>query len=161
VRTTILTGLVVATFIAASATEVTTNALKVLPERTMRARNLDAWEAEVLVDQGQLMKWGQNMYWAVDGGMTGSEAPVFTSGSETNGTTTLAYIQPGPRRGFVIQLEEEGVVWLRAYQAPTEHEHITLTGDLAHWAESGDGVPQGAIWAKATVGTNNLAATEW
>jgi len=94
-------------------TEVSTTPIKILPERNVTVRQLSYWQADTAVAQGELMRWGNNAYWAVTAGTTGESAPGFTIGSQTNGTAILAYISPGPRRGFVVQLHDAGPVWAR------------------------------------------------
>lgn len=144
------------------ATEVTTTPRKILPERNVNVRQLDYWEEETEVAQGQLMRWGNNAYWVVTEGTTTNSPPTFTSGSETNGTAILRYISPGPRRGFVIQLHDVGPIWARAYAAPEiGDDGFLLSGELALWTESGDGVPQGAVYVAAEAGVSQVSATEW
>jgi hypothetical protein len=142
-------------------TEVTTTAIKILPERNVNVRQLSYWEADTAVEQGQLMRWGNNAYWAVTAGTTTNTPPTFTLGTETNGTVVLAYITPGPRRGFVVQLHDAGQVWARAYAAPTANDGFMLSGNLAAWNEAGDGCPQGAIWVQSESGTNTVTSAEW
>ena len=148
--------------VAALATDVTTTPIKILPERNVNVRQLDYWVEETEVAQGQLMRWGNNAYWVVTAGTTTNIPPTFTSGSETNGTAILRYIKPGARRGFVVQLHDDGPIWARAYAAPEMGDDgFVLSGELALWSESGDGVPQGAIYVTAETGTNQVSATEW
>ena len=147
---------------SAMATEVTSTPIKILPERNVNVRQLSYWESETEVTQGQLMRWGNNAYWAGTAGTTGETAPTFTSGSETNGTAVLRYITPGARRGFVLQLHDDGNVWARAYAAPVpESNGFLLSGKLSHWSEQGSGCPQGAIYIASESNTNTVSAMEW
>lgn len=143
----------------ASGVEVATTAIKVLPERNLKYA--DVWESSTVVDQGAIMKWGNNFYMAEIFGTLGTNAPTFRSGVETNGTVTLRYIERGPRRGFVIQLHDAGPVWVKAYTAPGVDDGFKLSGSLAHWSERGDGCPQGAIWVASESGTNTITGSEW
>ncbi len=144
---------------SALAWEVSTNAVKILPERNLR--HADAWEAETVVAQGDIMKCYQNFYMARVGGTLGTNAPIFRVGAETNGTAVLQYVERGPRRGFVVQLCDSGTIWLNVYNPAVPNAGLALIGRNAHWSESGNGCPQGSIWAVGETGTTGVTALEW
>ncbi len=143
----------------ALAWEVSTNAVKILPERNLKYA--DAWEAETVVAQGSIMKCYQNFYMARTAGTLGTNAPIFKVGSETNGTAVLQYVERGPRRGFIVQLHDSGTIWINVYNPATPNTGFALIGQNAHWSESGNGCPQGSIWAIGETGTNAVTAIEW
>ena len=145
----------------AVANEVTTNVVKILPERRSNVRSFPVWVAEDAIDQGTVIRYGNNAYFAETGGTLGTTAPTFRSGIETNGTAILRYIERGPRRGFVVQLHDAGPVRVNAYVAPDDERHFRLSGNLAHWSQSGEGCPQGAIYVVSESGTNTVTVTEW
>ena len=50
-----------------------------------------AWEAETVYTQGQQFYAGTKLYTVLIGGTSGTTAPTFSSGTDTNGTLSLAY----------------------------------------------------------------------
>jgi hypothetical protein len=147
---------------AAAPFEVGTNAVKVLPERNLPRGSGEAWTATNAVGQGNIIRRGLNTYMAQNAGTLGTNEPVFVAGTELNGMVTLQAVPIGPRRGFVIQLQDEGPVWVQVYAAGSEGDGFMLFGENAHWSESGDGVPQGAVYVISPASkTNAVGAVEW
>jgi hypothetical protein len=162
-----MTGLVI--FIAAMAAiaappvemTVTTNAVKILPERNLPRGYGTVWARTNAVSQGDILRWGTENYMAENAGTLGTNVPAFVVGSETNGTVVLRYVEKGPRLGFVLMLNTEGSVRVNLNGAAVPGKGIQLEGKKSIWQESDRGAPQGAIWAASDSGTNNVAALEW
>lgn len=144
------------------AMEVSTESVMVLPPRnTPRGQGIN-WQGQLEVEQGEILKFGTTLYMVQSAGTTGTNAPVlFVPGVETNGTAVLRCIERGPRQGFVLMVESNGVVRVSVNSAAASGEGLMLDGRLSHWSESDRGCPQGAIWAATDSGTNRVTVMEW
>ncbi|MFA5688579.1 MAG: hypothetical protein WC959_05485 [Kiritimatiellales bacterium] len=143
--------------------EISTNAVKVLPERNLLLKDGTPWQAELQVPQGLVIRSGTEHYMAENAGTLGTNAPtIFYPGWETNGTVVLRYIEKGPRLGFIMMMETDGTMRVNVNTPPTPGSGAILDGRLSTWQESGSqAVPQGAIWAVSETGTNRVTAIEW
>jgi hypothetical protein len=141
---------------------VTTNAVKILPERNLSRGHGTVWSNSAATAQGEIIRWGTEHFMAENAGTLGTNAPALSvPGSETNGTVVLRYVEKGPRLGFVLMLNTEGSVRVHLNGAAVSGKGIQLEGKKSIWQESDRGAPQGAIWAVSDSGTNNVAALEW
>lgn len=140
---------------------VTTNPVMVLPPRSMGRSEGSLWLATNAVSQGAILRWGGNHYMVQSAGITGTNAPVFVSGIETNGSAVLRYAEKGPRLGFVLMLNSEGSVRVNLNSPAIPGSGIQLEGKNSLWQESYYGAPQVAIWVVSDVGTNRVAVLEW
>jgi hypothetical protein len=141
---------------------VSTNTVKILPERNLTRGAGEIWASTNSVLQGEIIRYGLNTYMAQNAGTLGTNAPVHLAGIETNGAVRLQVVPTGPRRGMVVQLQSEGTVWVQVYSPGEEGDGFKLLGQNAHWSESGNGVPQGAVYVRSTSGeTNVVSAVEW
>ena len=142
--------------------QVTTNAIKILQERGLRREYGILWSKTNLVSQGAVIRYGNNQYMAEADGRLGTNAPVFTSGTASNGTAILRYIEKGQRTGFVVMLNStNGTVRINVTSPAVPGVGIQLKGERSIWQDSGYGVPQGAIYVVSDDGTNGVAAMEW
>ncbi len=146
---------------APPAFEVPTTAVKILSERNFTRGAGTNWVSEAEAAQGDLLSYGINFYMARNAGTLGTNSPVFQTGIETNGAVVLQYVDRTPRRGFVIQNQDAGTVWLGVYDPAESGAGFSLIGTSSHWSESGSGCPQGSIWAVSASGTNTVSALEW
>jgi hypothetical protein len=141
---------------------VTTNAVKVLPERNLGRGYGTIWSVTNAVAQGDILRWGTEQYMAENAGTLGTNAPALSvSGTETNGTVILRYVEKGPRLGFILMLNTEGSVRVNVNGPAVAGSGIQLEGKKSLWQESDRGAPQGAIWVVSDSGTNSVAALEW
>jgi hypothetical protein len=141
---------------------VTTNAIKILPERNLGRGYGTVWSATNTAAQGEIIRWGTEQYMAENAGTLGTNAPTLSvSGTETNGTVILRYVEKGPRLGFVLMLNSEGSIRVNLNSAAVTGSGIQLEGKKSIWQESDRGAPQGAIWVVSDSGTNSVAALEW
>jgi hypothetical protein len=162
-----LIGLMLMAAIAAIAAppvemQVTTNAIKILPERNLGRGYGTVWSVTNAVAQGDIIRWGTDQYMAENAGALGTNAPTLSvSGAETNGAVILRYVEKGPRLGFILMLNTEGSVRVNLNAAAVPGKGIQLEGKKSIWQESDRGAPQGAIWAVSDSGTNSVSALEW
>lgn len=141
---------------------VTTNAIKILPERNLGRGYGTVWSATNSAAQGEILRWGTEQYMAENAGTLGTNAPALSvSGTETNGTVILRYVEKGPRLGFILMLNTEGSVRVNVNGPAVAGSGIQLEGKKSLWQESDRGAPQGAIWVVSNSGTNSVAALEW
>jgi hypothetical protein len=140
---------------------VTTNAVKILPERNLPRGYGTVWSNSAAATQGEIIRWGTQQYMAENAGTLGTNAPVFTTGAETNGTVTLRYVEKGPRLGFVLMLNSEGAIRFNLNSPAVPGVGLRIRGEGGGWQDSDRGAPQGAIWVVSDEGTNNVAALEW
>ena len=142
--------------------QVTTNAVKILPERGLNLNYGTPWSKTNLVSQGTVIRSGTGQYMAENAGRLGTNAPVFTSGSASNGTVLLRYVDKGQRTGFCLMLNStNGTVRINVTSPSAPGLGIQLKGERSIWQESGYGVPQGAIWVVSDEETNRIAVMEW
>lgn len=142
--------------------QVTTNTIKILPERNLGRGYGTVWAATNAVAQGDILRYGTDQYMAENAGVLGTNTPALSvPGTETNGTVILRYVEKGPRLGFVMMLNSEGSIRVNLNGAAVPGKGIQLEGKKSIWQESDRGAPQGAIWAVSDSGTNAVAAMEW
>lgn len=79
-------------FTHSSGTTLGVNPPRVGIDGTVIWKSIPIWVASTDVQVGQLINASGNVYYVSVAGQLGSSQPVFTSGSATNGTTTLVFI---------------------------------------------------------------------
>jgi len=142
--------------------QVTTNAIKILPERNLGRSYGTLWSAGAEVSQGDILRRGTDQYMAQNDGALGTDAPALhVPGTETNGTVVLRYVEKGPRLGFVLMLGSSGSIRVNINSPAVPGAGIRLEGAKSVFQESDRGAPQGAIWVVSDEGTNTVSALEW
>ncbi len=140
---------------------VTTNSVMVLPPRNLGRSYGTVWSSETTVSQGDVLRWGNNHYMVQDVGTTGTNAPTFVVGTETNGTSVLRYIEKGPRLGFILMLNSDDSIRINLNGPAVPGIGPRIRGEMSLWQQSGNGVPQSGVWVVSDSGTNAVAALEW
>ena len=110
------------------------------------------WQASTAYSIGQQVFYGTNLYTVIVAGTTGTTSPAFTTGTQTNGSATLAYAGT-PATGVATinsQLQVTSVAVINAGSGYTTTPVITLTNG------GGSGAVASAIMGNQLVRNMNM-----
>jgi len=101
--------------------EIGTNSVKVSAEAISSLFSLASWRATNTYTQGSLVKYGSNVYMAVNGGISGTTAPTHTYGEVSDGSILWRYLNKRTSRIVVLSNLSTNNVYL-SVNGPAEVE---------------------------------------